>query len=232
MSDEKGLENIKLPWNEIYAAIRGIDRVGNPMSTSALCIDDMKDPERPVTVSNQVISNGIYDIRVSGGCAVIIIDFLKENRNDYIIIKKTVDSWIENLDNPKYDTYVLTLTLIPLAFQGMLFLVYNNLVFTDGYETDTYCRLMLCFDNTMTVPVISDEIDYKQIFYEIETELQQSEDKIQQDIDMYEEQKKSYEYNPIDEQIKEQFATTTLNLEVEAEEPETANPNIRFSEEE
>lgn len=222
-------DEFDLPWEEIFAASRGIDRAGNPMSTAALSIDDIKDPEHPVAISNQVIANGIFDIHVSGGCAVIIIDFLKEDSNEFESIKRTVDAWMANLQNPEKDTQVLTLTMIPLIFQGMLFIVYNNLVFTDSYVADDYCRLILCFDNMATVPVVSDEIDYRQIFQDVEMELQQMEEKIQQDIDMYEEQKKSYENNPFDEKYKEQFGTATVNLEFESDESETENQNVRFT---
>lgn len=198
---------IKIPWDEIYDAASGIDKAGNPMSTASLNIDDISSVDKAVPVMNIVLNSGIYTIHSSGGCVIVTIDFLKKDINDYSSAKNICDMWIKNLDDKKFDGQILTLTLMPYVFHGEFFIVYNNLVFADGYENSKFCRLILAFDNLATVPVATEEIDFRSIFTEAEMEVKKEEDALQKEIDGYNEELKSMDVNPFDKEISEEFSS-------------------------
>lgn len=215
-----------LPWADILRLARGVDMYGNPMTEGTLAVDDLTNKERPISIRNVHLRNAVYDFHVSGGCGVIVAEFLKTDKSAYDVAKTVCDQWLSHLDNPAYDQHWLTLTLAPMALRGNLFIVFNQLVYADGYVTDDYYRLILCFDQSATVPVVNGDMDYNKLWLQVESELQLQEEEMQEEVDAYEEMRRENAKNPYEVQIQEQILNTEYTYEVS--EAVKDNPGMRI----
>lgn len=196
-------------WNKVLYLTNGTDVNGVPLSSGMLAIDRIISKDRTETVKNIPLIDGVIVIHSSGGCAVITIDFPASAKGSAKLAMMTAEEWLKDLNKPSEDDCILTLTITPLLLGGGLYLIYNQLVFADLYDTESGSRLTLAFDNTETITIEDEETNFYQIIQQEEEELRRQEDEIQASIQEAEEIQKKRN-NPYEQYVKENIATPNL----------------------
>lgn len=222
-------EKVIFPWDEFFFVANGVDINQIPLSIGTLSIDEEKTPgEEYLNVATEYLEEAAFDIKASGGCAVITADMERKKMPIIERIHNLCTKWLEDVEknSPEIEKQYLTLTIIPFALNGKIIMIYNQLVFFDYYEFDDTIRLIFGFDNTQTTPMVTDEVDFEKYLKEAELEVKAELEEIQAEIDeaeaIIEESKK---YNPYEERIKERMnLITPKNL---SDEEEVTNSGLR-----
>ena len=216
---------MELKWTEISKAINGTDVNGFPLAAGTLAVDEITEG-RAITLRNVTLTNAIFHIYASGGCAVITA--IMPESHEVKALEKICCEWLKNLDNPVNDNQYLTMTIIPILFAGKLSLLYNQLLYFDTYQTADGVKIVLAFDNTNTALFIDENMDMQSVELEVIAALEKEEQELVESIHEAEnEMQKIKGENPYEQAVKK--ALNTYQYEV----PEsTQNPNIRFSTEE
>lgn len=193
-------------WNKILYLTNGIDVNGIPLSSGMLAIDRIVSRDKTETVKNIPLIDGVITIHSSGGCAVITVDFPASAKGSAMLAMQTADDWIKELNNSSEDDCILTLTITPLLLGGAFFLIYNQLVFSDLYNTESGSRLILAFDNIETAAVEDKNTNFYQIIQQEEEELRRQEEEIQASIQEAEAIQKK-KNNPYEQYVKDNIAS-------------------------
>lgn len=196
-------------WSKILHLTNGIDVNGVPLSSGMLAKDRIVAPDKTETIKNIPLMDGAINIHSSGGCAVISVDFPASAKGSAMLAMQLAAEWLEGLDAPAEDDCILTLTITPLLLGGGLYLIYNQLVFADLYDTEKGSHLILAFDNTETFIMEDDETDFYKVVLQEEEELRRQEDEIQASIQEAEELQKK-KNNPYEQYVKENITTPDL----------------------
>lgn len=130
---------MELKWTEISKAINGTDVNGFPLAAGTLAVDEITEG-RAITLRNVTLTNAIFHIYASGGCAVITA--IMPESHEVKALENICCEWLKNLDNPVNDNQYLTMTIIPILFAGKLSLLYNQLLYFDK-SIDTIRFLLL-----------------------------------------------------------------------------------------
>lgn len=213
-------------WNKILFLTNGTDVNGVPLSSGMLAIDRIVSEDKTETVKNIPLIDGVITIHSSGGCAVITVDFPVSAKGSAVLAIQLAEEWLRNLEQPDEDDCILTLTITPLLLGGGLYLIYNELVFADRYDTEKGCRLILAFDNTETVVMEDEDTNFYQIIQQEEEELKRQEDEIQASIQEAEELQKR-KNNPYEQYIKANIAAPDFGEGKREEDRETAEEDRR-----
>lgn len=185
-----------LNWDDVIKIASGKDELGLPVSSASISVDEIEaDEETLKTLQNIYLEGAILNIHASGGCVIITADFPQIARGSCKEVIELCNKWLENLENPDFDNQMLYLTLVPHLLEGSVFVIFNQLVYVDSYMTDVagVQRVIFCFDNTATMPVESEDINYRAIIAEMEAELQRRDDQLENEIQELLEQKAELE---------------------------------------
>lgn len=220
-------ENYQLPWDELLFLTNGTDANGYPLSSGTLAIDLIKKGETKV-LKNILLNGAVFQVHMSGGCTVITMDFPAINQREYKVARTMCEEWLSSLDNPELDDQMLTLTLVPIFLEGAFYLVFNYLVFADGYRKEKGFRLILGFDNNATMPVIAEGEDVVQMIHDADADLEREIKELKESIAMAEEEK-TLEDNPYAESVKNTYSN--FNNNPDQKDDANLHPGYRISQE-
>ena len=197
---------MEFPWEEILFLTNGKDVNGFPLSAGTIGIDRIRGEQADSLVSVP-LAGATFMVHMSGGSAVVTADFPQTGLRDYQSARMACERWMEDLANEKKDDQALTLTITPLFLEGAFYLVFQYLMYVDGYtRQDKTYRLILGFDNNGTMPFASEGVDVARMILEADKELQEEINNLQTSILMAEEEEqKAKEQNPYEESVKEQI---------------------------
>ena len=117
-------------------------------------------------------------IKSSVGCVVVAMEL---GVNEFANIEGFLSMYKRWIQEDCKDS--LTMMVHPLSLEGKLFVLYQNLLYVDGYNLpDSRRKMVLVFDNTHTGLFLTSEVDIKTIELEIDRELDAYERSIDEDI--------------------------------------------------
>lgn len=152
----------------IYAISSFVDTNGSPKSSSALVTGTLSEKGGEPRISKTIYLNAPITIRGTGGCTVVTVDFKKNDRKTLLRAGKLCFQWLQEEDPEQ----ALFLQVVPVYYQGALTIILQHLVFCDYYETDSACRMILCFDGTKTVLLKDDEFDFQALEAQVKRDIQ------------------------------------------------------------
>ena len=125
-------------------------------------------PEEIEAVSGKIkksifFKNIDLKIFIRGGSAVLQADFPPESRVEYNFATEALKEYLE-MDNEKKQFHEITVTVMPIIFEGQLYTIYRGLCYYNGYILPKgYSRICMVFDNSDTQWLEGKEIDYTRI---------------------------------------------------------------------
>ena len=227
---------IEINWDDVLEIASGKDEHGIAASAASLALDEIKPDKTLNNLKEIYLSDAILNIHSSGGCVIITADFPPISRKYAKESSDLCESWLEDLNCTSKDNQLLSLTVTPFLLEGQIFVIFNQLVFTDTYTMQYgYQRLILGFDNLATMPIESQDINYREIVAEMESELKRREEQIDEEIEELLEQKKELEeQNEYGDDIRQQLNdidTIVENSKKEEYNPLQGKTNARMAEE-
>lgn len=188
-----------------------VDENGVPNSTASVSIEEGLDDGTSKTRSNCFITEGVFSFSISGGCAVVQIDFPRSATVEYNRASKILDKWFSNRDNEEYAECILMTTILPKALRGKLVFMFEDLVYYTGIAMKDSERLILCFDNELATAAEIEEVDFDDILREAEIEAKREEELVQHEYNqLLEEIEQTEDFNPYEESIKEDYGSADI----------------------
>ena len=182
----------ELDMFELYDIASGRDSTNTPYSIGSL--------------NRMIEKNGKYEmidfcdtneaeinINASGGCVVITIDFPKNMLNAWKNANRIASEWLKNVNNPNMDNQSCTLLVVPYLLSGRIQIIFNEMCFSDSYESKNFYRLILGFDNYATNVTEDDDADIEDLVLGLKAELKRREDEL--DAEILEAEEKEKELN-------------------------------------
>lgn len=225
------METIALNLLDIMKTANGKDMSGAPNAIASLHVDEINQPVHSRQdikhIAEVLLKEAVIDIFVSDGCAVVRADFPFHSRFEFNRAQKTAKDWLK--DNKK--NQFLTLSVIPLPLHGQIYLLFDQLVYADGYSLQKGFRLILCFDNQDTQAFETEDIDYSQVTADVEAEIRRQEETLDLEIEQLEKEQKKYE-NSFAQEVEQQsdFKRYVTDQGKETDEDELFG--MRYTEEE
>lgn len=195
----------QVSWLDLLTIASGADMDDLPRSAGTLAIDRIVSETEAVTDEELFLEMGVFSIHSSGGAAVVTVDFPSDKTFVYRKAKRMCENWLNHLNDESSENNQLSLCIVPYALEGQLVVVYNQLIFVDGYESErNQHRLILTFDNNATTALETEDIDYNAIQLRITEELRAYEQQIDEQIAQLIEEEKNLkeEENIVAEEMK------------------------------
>ena len=208
------MADVTITFQELIQIMNGVDENNNPLTAASLTEErPLKNNKSFETINSISFEGGVFKINASGGCIVVEVEFPKTMIYKYTQIIRECQSWFDNINNPKYDNRILTLTLVPLIAQGQLTVLLDNLVYFFGVKLDKTEKVILCFDNNKTQIYQTEDINFAQIKVNVDKELKRQEDELNQELDDIEQEIKDIESkNVFDESIAKTIENPASDL--------------------
>jgi len=184
------------------------------------------------TLKEVTLTDSLFHIYASGGCAVIDVELPLKSAFNYRNIMDICKDWMKNLFNEKYNDRLLSLTIIPLALEGQVSIVFQNLVYYAGMREEDKFKVILCFDNNATDCYEIEGINYKEIQATVARELKAEEEELDRQILEVEDAIKKLDEanNPYAEAIKEQYNQKDIIEQINKEEQKPdEKKGVRFT---
>lgn len=193
-----------IEYNDLLYITEGHDRNGFPLAAGALQIDEIYSETESKQIDYIYLRNGVYHIRAYGGCAVVTVDIPPEDAQCTKAAAKLCEKWFAEIENPEYDNQLLSLVVTPLIAEGMINLVFQQLVWFDTYKKDRQQRIVFAFNGNATGMVVSDEINFRQMIAEAKETVLQKENELRESIVEAEMEKEAYERenNPFAQELR------------------------------
>lgn len=201
--EKNGKNAFEISIEEALELSQGVDKEGNPSSVAMISIEQGYEDGTNRTRDSGFINQGAFSYSISGGCAVVQVDFPREGGSEYARAAKILQKWIENKGNPEYADCMLMTTIVPKLLKGKLVFIFEDLVYFTGIMLQNTERLIMCFDNEIASAAELDDINYEEIVREAEKEALREEEELQNEYDNLVEKIKKEEYNPYEENIKD-----------------------------
>lgn len=194
----------------LYLA-QDVDENGIPNSTASVSIEEGLDDGTTRSKSNSFITKGVFSFSISGGCAVVQIDFPRSATVEYNRVSKVLDKWFSNRDNEEYAECILMTTILPKTLRGKLVFIFEDLVYYTGIAMKDSERLILCFDNELATAAEIEGVDFDDILREAEVEAKREEELVQNEYNqLLEEIEQTEDFNPYEESIKEDYGSADI----------------------
>lgn len=148
-----------LTMEEIYIMASYTDSNDNPNCASALVLSALTDAGDPI-LKNSMDANAPLVINSVGGCAVVSIYFKKEDKAVFDNMASACMDWLNDEDG---NGLALSYHVIPFALKGTVTVIFQYLAFCDFYEAEDHIKLILAFDNTQTIFLADDGVDFDAI---------------------------------------------------------------------
>ena len=201
--DENEENKFEINIEEALELSQGFDEEENPSSVAMVSIEQGFEDGTSRTRDNSFINQGVFSFSISGGCAVVQVDFPREGGSEYARVVKLLQKWFENKENPDYADCMLMTTIVPKLLKGKLVFIFEDLVYFTGIMLQNTERLIMCFDNEIASAAELDGVNYEEIVREAEKEALREEEELQNEYDnLMEKIKKEEEYNPYEDNIK------------------------------
>ncbi len=216
-------DDIEITFSDIIKIADGIGVDGRTKSTGSLNINEIDgfkdmtqeeleniDESKVKTVKQIILTQSVFNIYVSGGCAVLDIDIPVQSGLEYRSVMDACSGWFNRANDSKYDNQFLSFTLVPLLLGGQITIVFQELVYYSGIQTDEGFKVILCFDGNLTNCVQLEGVDVKSINMAIAEEIRLEEEqldmeiaKVQAEVDRLKEEQNPYARNIRDMQDSE-----------------------------
>lgn len=193
----------KINIEEALELAQGCDKDGLPSSVAMISIEQGFEDGTSKTRDNGFINQGVFSFSISGGCAVVQVDFPREGGSEYARIAKILQKWFENRENPEYADCMIMTTIVPRLLKSKLVFVFEGLVYFTGIMLQNTERLIMCFDNEIASAAELDGVNYEEIVRKAENEALREEEELQNEYDNLMEKIKKEEYNPYEENIRD-----------------------------
>lgn len=177
------MEEKYVSWLDLLTVSSGVDADGLPRSAGTLAIDRVTSKKEAVTEEELFLEMGSISIYSSGGAAVITVDFPSDKTFVYRKGKRMCENWLKYMNDEKSKNKQFSLCIVPYVLEGQILIIYNQLMFVDGYELENNLhRLILVFDNGSTMALEAEGIDYNAIQMQITEELRAYEQQVDEEI--------------------------------------------------
>lgn len=212
--EEKIVENkkIELNWDDVFKISSGKDVDGNTRSAAGIYLDKILNSTELENIKEVFLRDAIINIHVDGAVAIVTADFPPISHVAFTESQKAIAQYFQTLNEIEDFNQQLTMTVTPYALEGQIIIIFNHLIFSDGYERKEkhgkIYRLLLIFQNEATEGIVTDKINYNQISQQINTELERYEAQVDAELQeaIEEEKKAKQELNDFDKRMEEHFS--------------------------
>ena len=222
-------EEFDLSFQDLLAICCGRDRKNQPNCASTVLLQRVT-PEGDVEeVQNIPLKDTEVRIITYRGCTVVQANFSRTSTFEYNKAYNLITNWINNpLSDKDGNQYILSLILVPVVLDGVIYAVINTPVYATGAINENGIGSIVMAFDTFSIQIFEDEnADMDAIEREVKTELMRRDSQLDEEIaSMTDEYEKATKDNELDH-IYESGLQEDLNSipeDDESEEEDTYSP--------
>lgn len=217
-SQEPNQKTLDITIEDIFKVASGLLEDKSYASACSISINKQISEDDILTTKNVYINAPTY-FYCYRGCVTVVMDFGQREIANFNQATNVC------LDYIKKEDTLLLFNIVPLSLNGDIVIALTNLVYVDFYIREDHTRrLILCFDNTATTLIGTDEIDVAKIREMAAYEVKKEQDDLDNEIAALDEE---------GERLEEELAATqytydynTLVYEESEEEEEEGGMRI------
>lgn len=195
--------------DQIQQICSGVNASGEPNAYAALSIDTITPEMQAIPYANISFGNPILNFYAGGGCAVVTADFKKNGMFEYRRAREILNEWIEKKGNPDFDDKLLSFSVFPVAANGLLSLIYHEVVYAQGIPMeDGTRRIIMAFDGNQTQEIAENNIRLDELKSIVDAEIARSEAEAKEAAKQNQETQE--DVNPYEQSVEEEYSPSYL----------------------
>lgn len=180
---QEDMEEFNLSFEDILALCCGRDSKNQPNCASSVVLQKVAPDGAASTVTEIPLKDTEMRIVTYRGCTVIQANFSRSCTFEYNRAYDTITRWIADpLMDDSGNTFVLSLVLVPIALDGMIYAVVNSPVYATGALPEGGAGSIVMAFDTFSIQMFEDEdADMDAIEQEIRAQLMREEAKLDEE---------------------------------------------------
>lgn len=177
-------EEFNLSFEDLLAICCGRDEKGQPNCVSTILLQRVTPDGEAEEVQNIPLKDTEITITTYRGCTIVQANFSRSSTFEYNRAYDLVTKWISNplMDNDG-NSYVLSLILVPIVLDGVIYAIINTPVYAAGAISDNGIGTLVMAFDTFSIQIFEDEdADMDVIDREIKFELMRKNSKLDEEI--------------------------------------------------